>query len=226
MDPGQGEASFRVAKELVIAEMATNTPQPWTSLADCEADMMQLPIPTATPPSHAAGSDVSSMTAEHVRIGDTSLGKQGYNSYSLAYKLKVVTASYQMPSLSAASRKFAVPRKTLREWRQNEAALRDAVLSKCEMKFRMSGGGIRPRFPELEAKLAEWYRGQREEGVRMSLNIIGDQAKLLYAQLDPALTENKTFYGSHTWVHKFLKRNHFPSLMEDHVARYGTRDTK
>ena len=84
-------------------------------------------------------------------IKSTSHKNEKVKSYSLGFKLAVVKYAKET-SIAAASRKFDVDRKRIREWKKNEVSINEKSKAKSKGKLskRLDGGGKKLQVVGLE----------------------------------------------------------------------------
>ena len=130
-------------------------------------------------------------------------------SYTVDFKRKVVASlkGELNGNITAASKKFQVDRKRIREWRDKEDQLNSAAASSAfntKKRRRLENKQTSARNPQLEIDVVEWIRNLRAEGVTVHGNPIRNFAK-----------ERARFYGltseqfkaSRGWLCRFLRRH-------------------
>ena len=123
-------------------------------------------------------------------------------SYTMEFKLRVVEYAV-LHGNHKASKEFQVDRKRIRDWRQNEPALR-ANLSLNPTRRKSIGGQGRPlEYPEIDLRLYSWVQEHRENGYKLTGAQIRKEARRLH-QIDG----KETFKGSVGWYQRFMKRFH------------------
>ena len=122
-----------------------------------------------------------STTRIFLRFRHLSLRFMGRFRKAISVSVKLEAVSYAAQhSLSAAAAKYCVDRKSIRTWR----AKKEKIESSNPKRFCSDGGGRKPKFPELEEQLFEFFQSRR-------------QSKLLSVGLGcrkPPLTFTKSYY--------------------------------
>ncbi len=115
-------------------------------------------------------------------------------SYDVSFKLEVVDFAEQNTN-RGASRQFGIDEKSVRSWRKFKSEL--ATLPNG--KKRRSGGGKKPKLPDMEAVLVEWVKGEHAQGIKVTRGDIQRKALML--------SSSKNFTASNGWLDNFIRRN-------------------
>ena len=119
-----------------------------------------------------------------------------YRRYTVAEKLEICECAKATSNHHAAAR-YSVDRKRIREWLQEEDALR----SQRQDAYRLSGGGRKLTSEELEAILLERIFFERSNKNRVTRTMIVDWGIELAEELDVELG------FSHGWLDGYLSRH-------------------
>lgn len=117
------------------------------------------------------------------------------NKYTTAFKLKVVETAEKTNNCVAA-REFCISEKLVRDWRKNANQLQKMPRQKCANRGKPS------KWPELEKKVAEWIRGNRQSGI-----CVTRQAIRIYALMESNKDGIVDFKASAGWFTRFMKRH-------------------
>ena len=119
-------------------------------------------------------------------------------TYSISFKLKVIKHA-KATSLHKTSKDFGIARKRIREWKQSEKTLREA-LELGKRKNRLGAG--RPcEYPDIDAQLHVWVCERREAGCRVTGTQIQKEARRLHL-----LKGNQSFKAGSQWLDRFMLR--------------------
>ena len=116
--------------------------------------------------------------------------------YSASFKLQVVKFVSDNSNNSAASRKFGINEKLVRDWRRKIDNIKSLPKTKC------ADPGRKCQWPELEKKVVEWVEENRKSGLAVTRNLIRLHAKKTAQQMN---IDN--FLVSSGWCTRFMKRN-------------------
>ena len=116
--------------------------------------------------------------------------------YSVSFKLQVVKFASDNSNNSAASRKFGIDEKLVRDWRRKIDNIKSLPKTKCADR------GRKCQWPELEKKVVEWVEENRKSGLAVTRNLIRLHAKKTTQQMN---IDN--FLVSSGWCTQFMKRN-------------------
>ena len=116
--------------------------------------------------------------------------------YSASFKLQVVKFASDNSNNSAASRKFGIDEKLVRDWRRKIDNIKSLPKTKCADR------GRKCQWPELEKKVVEWVEENRKSGLAVTRNLIRLHAKKTAQQMN---IDN--FLVSSGWCTRFMKRN-------------------
>ena len=117
-------------------------------------------------------------------------------SYTIGFKLEVVTYAEENGGNMAAQRKYGISEKVVRGWRKQKDIL--GQMKKTKKALR---SGNKPRWPELEDRLESFVLEKRAEGIALSAE------QILLKAVEIAKTLNiQDFTGNPTWCFRFRKR--------------------
>ena len=85
--------------------------------------------------------------------------------YSASFKLQVVKFASDNSNNSAASRKFGIDNKLVRDWRGKIDNIKSLPKTKCADR------GRKCQWPELEKKVVEWVEENRKTGLAVTRNL-------------------------------------------------------
>ena len=91
--------------------------------------------------------------------------------YSASFKLQVVKFASDNSNNSAASRKFGIDEKLVRDWRRKIDNIKSLPKTKC------ANCGRKCQWPELEKKVVKWVEENRKSGLAVTRNLIRLHAK-------------------------------------------------
>ena len=104
------------------------------------------------------------------------LSKVKRMKYSASFKLQVVKFASDNSINSAASRKFGIDEKLVRDWRRKIDNIKSLPKTKCADR------GRKCQWPELEKKVVEWVEENRKSGLAVTRNLIHLHAKKTVCQ--------------------------------------------
>ena len=121
-----------------------------------------------------------STTRIFLRFRHLSLRFMGRFRKAISVSVKLEAVSYAAQhSLSAAAAKYHVDRKSIRTWR----AKKEKMESSNPKRFRSDGGGRKPKFPELEEQLFEFFQSRRQSKLAVSRTRLQKAAVAIYKEL-------------------------------------------
>ena len=127
-------------------------------------------------------------------------------SFSMAFKLEAIQYAERV-SNRAASTKYKVDVKRIREWRKDKDAMVELKAKpKGKQRERLDGGGRKGFVEQLDDFLLEWIYGRRANGLRVSRKLIKVKAKQVYDE-KCSEDEKELFSASAGWLDKFMQRN-------------------
>ena len=91
--------------------------------------------------------------------------------YSASFNLQVVKFASDNSNNSAASWKFGIDEKLVRDWRRKIDNIKSLPKTKCADR------GRKCQWPELEKKVVEWVEENRKSGLAVTRNLICLHAK-------------------------------------------------
>ena len=127
--------------------------------------------------------------------------------YSAKFKLLVVKFAEESNNC-AASRKYHVNEKLVRDWRRNAKKIEEMPKNKCAMR------GKSCQWPELESELVTWVEDQRRSGYVVTRNMIRLRALSIAKKEQIA-----NFKGTVGWCTRFLKRNDLVIQQKTKIAQ-------
>ena len=92
------------------------------------------------------------------------------HSYDLNFKLKIVAEAEAVNNNREIAREYGISESMVRKWRNQQD-----ILFSGELKMtakRASMGRYRPKDPELDQLLADWFSDQRSQGKQMPILVI------------------------------------------------------
>ena len=98
--------------------------------------------------------------------------------YSASFKLQVVKFASDNSNNSAASRKFGIDEKLVRDWRRKIDNIKSLPKTKCADR------GRKCHWPEFEKKVVEWVEENRKSGLAVTRNLIRLHAKKTAQQMN------------------------------------------
>ena len=132
--------------------------------------------------------------------------------YSASFKLQVVKFASDNSNNSAASRKFGIDEKLVRDWRRKIDNIKSLPKTKCADR------GRKCQWPELEKKVVEWFEENRKSGLAMTRNLIRLHAKKTAQQMN---IDN--FLVSSGWCTRFMKWNKLVLKLAFELSKYRYR---
>ena len=130
--------------------------------------------------------------------------------YSASFKLQVVKFASDNSNNSAASRKFGIDKKLVRDWRRKIDNIKSLPKTKCADR------GRKCQWPELEKKVIEWDEENRKSGLAVTRNLIRLHAKKIAQQMN---IDN--FLVSSGWCTRFMKRNKLVLRQKTKISQCG-----
>ena len=91
------------------------------------------------------------------------------HSYDLNFKLKIVAEAEAVNNNHEIAHEYGISESMVRKWRNQQH-----VLFSGELKMtakRASKGRYRPKDPEVDQQLADWFTNQRSQGKNFSLKM-------------------------------------------------------
>ena len=116
--------------------------------------------------------------------------------YSASFKLQVAKFASDNSNNSAASLKFGINEKLVRDWRRKIDNIKSLPKTKCADR------GRKCQWPELKKKVVKWVEENRKSVLAMTRNLIHLHAKKTAQQMN---IDN--FLISSGWCTRFMKRN-------------------
>jgi hypothetical protein len=127
------------------------------------------------------------------------------NSYSIEEKLNAIALYDKYNSLARVSRETGVHRKCIRRWvNQREELLSNITNNEKTSRKRLSGGGRKALFPEIEGYIYNWLQEQHSQNLPV-------RHKLIQQEVHRYMTENSMrtsdFKASICWINNFCRRH-------------------
>lgn len=136
-------------------------------------------------------------------------------SYSAAYKLKVISVAEDSNNC-AASRKFGISEKLIRDWRKKKSELLNIPKTKKALRHGT------PSFPELEKALSEWIRERRRSGYVVTRT--GLRLHAIKLAKEEKFSAGNNFRASAGWCTRFMKRNGLSLRQRTKIAQKLPQD--
>lgn len=138
--------------------------------------------------------------------GETESLKIKHRKYTLKFKQEVILYAKQN-SVNAAANKFGIHRKSVQEWKQQEARLID--IQNPKKRFRLEGNGRKIKHDEVEAAVLQFFKEMRDKKLRVTRGRLRHKAREIYLNLSAGTDteEEGQFVASEGWMTKFLDRN-------------------
>lgn len=136
--------------------------------------------------------------------------------YDASFKLRVVASAFSSNNCAAA-RKYGVSEKQVRDWKKNEASLKEMP----KEKFAARSGVC--YWPALECYLEAWLSENRENGHRVTWTAVRTEA-LKWAETHPG--ESKNFKATISWCSRFMRRKNLVKRRKTIIAWKPSTDLK
>ena len=91
------------------------------------------------------------------------------HSYDLNFKLKIVAEAEAVNNNREIAREYGISESMVCKWRNQQHVLYTGELKMTAKRASM--GRYRPKDPELDQQLADWFSDQRSQGKNCSCNI-------------------------------------------------------
>lgn len=148
-----------------------------------------------------------------------SSNKKSRKSYSVKRKLEILKEYHiNVPGsgLAAISKKHDIAISTLRGWVEQKSELEESLKdqnTQSRKQRRLSGGGRKPKYPEVEQRLINWIQGKNEKGLRVIDKYISLKALNLFNSLkdEEEIENEEEFNASDGWVARFKIRHNLVS---------------
>lgn len=83
-------------------------------------------------------------------------------SYNLAFKLKIVAEAEAVENNSEIAREYGISESMVRRWRKDQENLFNGEIKLSAKRKTM--GCFKPKYPEMDQRLLEWFSEQRSQG--------------------------------------------------------------
>ena len=90
-----------------------------------------------------------------------------------AFKLKIVAEAEAVENNSEIAREYSISESMVRRWRKRQANLFNGELKMSAKRKTM--GCSKPKYPELDQTLLEWFSEQRSQGKFFVLHVNQNQ---------------------------------------------------
>ena len=84
------------------------------------------------------------------------------HSYDLNFKLKTVEGAETVKNNREIAREYGISESRVRKWRNQQHMLFNGELKMTPKRASM--GRYKPKYPELDQHLADWFSDQRSQG--------------------------------------------------------------
>ena len=91
------------------------------------------------------------------------------HSYDLNFKLKIVAEAEAVNNNREIAREYGISESMVRKWRNQQHVLFSGELRMTAKRASM--GRCRPKDPELDQQLADWFSDQRSQGKHLAFNL-------------------------------------------------------
>ena len=141
-------------------------------------------------------------------LGSVSHKGEKVRPFSAALKLKVIRNA-KVNSNHAASKKYKIDRKSIRNWRRKREKIEKLIkdTSSGAERKRLDGGGRRLTDEDIKENLLEGIFDRRDKGLRVSRNLITIKAKRFQEEKQKNYPNMRTLVFSAGWLTQFMKRN-------------------
>ena len=92
-----------------------------------------------------------------------------HHSYDLNFKLKIVAEAEAVNNNREIAREYGISESMVRKWRNQQHVLFSGELQMTAKRASM--GRYRPKDPELDQQLADWFSDQRTQGKHLAFNL-------------------------------------------------------
>lgn len=123
------------------------------------------------------------------------------NSYSIAFKLRVITYA-EKHNKAKAARKYKLDRKLIQRWCKNKQLYLKSANKRFRLRLYMARSKL---YPELERRCLQEIKELREKGINVSGRLVLAYANTIAAELHP----EQNFNASRGWLFGFLKSINF-----------------
>lgn len=136
-------------------------------------------------------------------------------SYTLNFKKKVLKhykKGVNGCGMLSVANQFGIKVRTLRHWIENSEEINKAAKdanSRGVIKFRMSGGGQKTKFPDVNDRCLQWINNMETQGINVTDNELRIKAKQFAVELGV-----DGFSASLKWMDLFKKRRNLAARRE------------
>jgi len=92
-----------------------------------------------------------------------------HHSYDLNFKLKIVAEAEAVNNNREIAHEYGISESMVRKWRNQQHVLFSGELKMTDKRASM--GRYRPKDPEVDQQLADWFSDQRSQGKNFSLKM-------------------------------------------------------
>src|SRR5215475_441160 len=151
-----------------------------------------------------------------VRRARARISQKKKRQWSAREKLMIISYYEQGHSKRATANKFEIEPKQLRDWLKNKDQL-----MKVAPYIQKLTPGSRPKYPELETELLDWFKESRSQLKVVTRYMIQAKArsfanKTRYQEMYPKINEGKF---SQKWVDGFMTRHNLVNRRKTTVAQ-------
>jgi hypothetical protein len=136
------------------------------------------------------------------------------NSYSIEEKLNAIALYDKYNSLARVSRETGVHRKCIRRWvNQREELITNITNAEKTSRKRLSGGGRKALFPEIEGYIYNWLLEQHSLNLPVKHKLVQQEVQRYMAEHSMRPSD---FKASICWINNFCRR-HNMSINRDRL---------
>lgn len=146
--------------------------------------------------------------------------KESRKSYTVKEKLEVLDLlNFPYQGFNAVSRETAISSRSIRAWYQQKDELLAMLENGAEedkKRKRLKGCGLKPRYEDLEEKVAEFVRQHIKRGAKVTDKSIIAHAKRVRDEMLKTMEGSskrkdhlQSFVASGSWFQRFMQRNNF-----------------
>ena len=149
-------------------------------------------------------------------------------TFTIGQKLKIIEFAKNSNNRKAEDA-FGVDESVIRRWRRREGELRELDWDTrnisfkgktiTKQRFRLSGGGSKIKYPELEKDLVKWFKERRAKFIPVTQKAIRNKALGLAAEKNI-----KNFKCSQGWINGWRNRNGISRRRRTNLAQKMPED--
>lgn len=152
------------------------------------------------------------MSQKRKEHSSASTKKRARNSLSLEIKLEVLKRIDKGERVVDIQRVMGLPESSIRTIRSNADAIRKSVESCTNLSVARVATSRSDAMEKMEKLLSTWIEHHNQRNAPISMAIIQEKAKSLYAELTQDNENPPTFNASRGWFNRFKARNAFHRL--------------